>query len=193
MDEAAEVEQSWPTLSREYGHNKHLRDIEEILDDMEDSELLKIWNIFDKKNKKRIDYKETLVKLLGAIFLFYFWKKQSVSVGSKGSKGSKQRSNKHDRLASLEDSEIIGAPPNFKDLQPLLALLAKYIRDALRKKKKKYLTKKHFEKNFKTYLKDAINKRRRFLEHRGNKLSSKASNNLSPEFLASPSKFRYIL
>merc|ERR1712176_217383 len=61
-------------------------------------------------------------------------------------------------------------PPSFKEIEPLLLILSKYIRDALRKKKKKYMKKSDYLKNIIKYLQDAVDKRHKSLSGRQSKL-----------------------
>merc|ERR1712242_372359 len=71
-----------------------------------------------------------------------------------------------------ELNDIDEEPPTFDEMKPLLELLAKYIRDDLRKRKKRSLTKKDFLKpgNFHKFIKRAIDKRNKVLGKRQDKM-----------------------
>ena len=160
---ALKIEQEWSTTARKYGNGKQLDDIYEILQEVQDEDLIKIWDFFDKENKKKLNYRDGLVKLLGAFFLLYFRKKYY-------NNGQEDINGHNSGYTKINEQ-----PPKFEEIEPVLSLLAKYIRDALRKKKKKYLKKSDYQKNFKKYLRDAIEKRNQYLEKRKNKLQSQSS------------------
>ena len=152
-DDDGKMERNWPNPAREYGHSRNLDAIWSVLDSLTDEELEKVWKFLDVDNKRRLDYKDSLVQLLGAHFLVYFRKSQNA-----------KRSTGADAGYMRLDQQ----PPSFEEMEPLLTLLAKYIRDALRKKKKKCLKMSDYMKNFRKYLKNAIEKRSKFLERRKN-------------------------
>lgn len=154
-EELQTQEREWSKSARKHGDGKNLDHIYEILEDIEDKDLLTIWDLLDKENQKKVDYRDGLVKLLGAFFLLYFRKKAYNGDGGY--------------------TQIHEQPPKFNELEPVLVLLAKFIRDTLRKKKKKFLKKSDYQKNFKKYLREAIEKRNKFLDKRKNKLKSQSS------------------
>merc|ERR1711997_1084606 len=96
------------------------------------------------------------VQLLAALFLLYFKKRLYRNFDG-------QR--RDDDYIAINEQ-----PPSFKEIEPLLVILSKYIRDNLRKKKKKCLKKSDYVKNIKKYLQFAIDKRAKSLKNRASKL-----------------------
>jgi len=152
--ELAEEEKKWPAQSVKYGEEHRLADIYHSLDEMKEDEMVTIWEALNGERKRReIDYRKSLVKLLGAIFLLYFRTENYHKFMANAETGN---------FAEIEDEE----PPTFQEIRPLLEVLAKYIRDALRKRKKRTMQKKDYLKNFKRYLKGAIERRNKDLGRR---------------------------
>eukprot|EP01084_Bolivina_argentea_P101133 181376_1 len=172
-DQEFQTEQKWPKPSRKYGHSKNLDQIYTILSELNKDELDTIWRFFDEEKKGRIDYKTTLVKLLGAFFLLYFRKKIFGNQAEDKNNNNINLNDEHKEnmnYISLEEQ-----PPGYDELEPLLIALTKYIRDYLRKKHKRFLKKNDYQKNIKKYLKYAIEKRSRLISNRNTKLQKQTT------------------